>query len=107
MTDRLSSLLHDETDVLDVPPAAVDRVLAGGRAIRRRRRTTATLIGAAAALGVLAIGFAGLGADRADRPPGPAGPHGTTAYQQLGAWAGGDEIHIGDHTATVPGVEYL
>ena len=104
MTDRLSTLLHAEATGLDVPPAPIDAVLAGGHAIRRRRRTTFAVIGAAAAVAVVAAGVALLGADQADRSPEPAELPDQAAYQQRGAWAQGDELHVGNHTAVVPGL---
>lgn len=107
MTDQLSTLLHTEAAGLDVPAAPADRVLADGRAIRRRRRTTAAVIGAAAAVVVVTAGIAVLGADRTDRVPEPASPRDQTAYQQLGAWADGDEVHVGNHAVTVSGATDL
>ena len=40
MTERLSVLLHEEAEALDVPPAATGAILARGRGLRRRRRWT-------------------------------------------------------------------
>lgn len=100
---RLRSLLDDEV----VPPAPADDVLADGRAIRRRRRTTTAVVGAVVALVALASGTALLGRDRTDRTPEPARPTDQQAYEQRGAWAQGDELHVGNHTAVVPGLAQL
>lgn len=72
MTERLTALLHDEADRLDVPPPAAQAVLAQGRRLRRRRSLTTA--GATAAVlavvgGGVALGTVG-GADRAvELPP--------------------------------------
>ena len=54
MTDRLSTLLHDEAAALDVPPVPHDIVAAGHREVRYRRTRTA-LVGAVAVL-LVAVG---------------------------------------------------
>jgi hypothetical protein len=57
MTERLSSLLHDEADTVDIPAPRAAEVLTQGHRIRRRQRLTS---GAAtiAVLGVVAGGVA-------------------------------------------------
>ena len=70
MTDRLSALLHEEAERLDVPMPAARETLAAGRRVRRRRRLTqvAAVGGALAVIGAVGIGTAVL--DRSDpRPP--------------------------------------
>ncbi len=74
MTDRLSTLLHDEAARLAVPPPAPDGVLRRGRSLRRTRRLgqgTAAL----AALAVLAAGLAAFASGGGDgaRAVDPAG----------------------------------
>jgi hypothetical protein len=105
MTDHLSTLLHDEASGLVVPPAPVNSVLARGRSMRRRRRA-AVAGSVAAAVTVVAAGIAVLGPDGSDRTE-PAKPSDQTAYRQLGAWAQGDELHVGNHTVTVDDLKEL
>lgn len=107
MTERLSSLLHDEASGLHVPAAPIREVLAGGRAIRRRRRTRVVVACAVAAVAVVAAGTAVLGLHRSDSTPQPVRLPDRTAYEQLGAWAAGDHVHVGNHTVIVPGVQQL
>ena len=107
MTDRLTTMLHDEAATFDIPAAPVDLVLADGRAIRRRRRTAGAVIGAAAAVAVVAAGVAALVAVGSDKTPEPAKLPDQAAYEQHGAWARGDEVHVGNHTATVRGAQDL
>lgn len=102
MTEQLSTLLRTEAAGLDIPPAPAARVLATGRRLRRRRRTTAAAIGAVAAVVLVAAGIAVL-SGRDDRTPEPVRPQDEAAYQELGAWADGDQVHIGNHVVTVPG----
>lgn len=56
MTDRLTTLLHDEGSGIEVPRPEPQAVIACGRRLRRRRRTTAAVAGAVAA--VLVVGAA-------------------------------------------------
>ena len=67
MTERLSALLHEEADVLQVPPPTADRILADGRRIRRRHRVTYGAAGLALA-GVLGTGI-GLAVSAGDDDP--------------------------------------
>ncbi|WP_028645479.1 WD40 repeat domain-containing protein [Nocardioides sp. URHA0020] len=107
MTERLSSLLHDEATALAVPPPAADRVLAQGRALQRRRRTTLAVAFAAVVVLVAGVTVGAVVGDRSDDQLQPAGPADQKAYVEKGAWATGDEVHIGNHVVTVPHVGLL
>jgi len=96
MTERLSTLLHDEVSTLDVPPPAAAAVLSRGRGLRRRRRavTWGASLAALAVIGGAAMTAGSLGgADTATddapvaAPPkaGPAFSIGTTVYLDGGA----------------------
>lgn len=103
MTDRLSTLMHDEAAALDVPPAPADRVIAAGRTIRRRR-TTGTAAGVLAAV-LAVVGLAVVNQHwSGDDAITPAEQK---AYIERGAWAVGDELHIGNHVVDVPGLTSL
>ncbi|WP_067438759.1 YncE family protein [Nocardioides jensenii] len=96
MTERLSHLLHDEADLLDIPSAPTGPVLAKGRSIRRRRRAT-RLVAAAAVLGVIGGGAALMadgpgGGDRTSDAPVSA----TERYLRGGAYAVGSTVYFGD-----------
>ena len=67
MTERLSALLHQEADSLDLPTPFVRDVLTAGRRIRRRRRLTRGAA-AVAVVGVVAGGAATLFGGDADSP---------------------------------------
>ncbi|MFC6341266.1 hypothetical protein ACFP8W_04705, partial [Nocardioides hankookensis] len=68
-------------------------------------RTAVAVVGAVVAIVMVAGTLAVL--DRADDTPEPARTPDETAYLELGAWARGDEVHIGNHTAVVPGTAGL
>ncbi|MFC4786850.1 hypothetical protein ACT8ZV_20410 [Nocardioides sp. MAHUQ-72] len=94
MTERLSTLLHEEASSLEVPTPAAGAVLARGRTLRRRRRG-AVVVAAAAALAVLGSG-ATLATDafrHDDRAVEPAGT--TSDFASTGAFAIGSDLHIG------------
>ena len=100
MTERLSVLLREEADALDVPPAGTQAILARGRGLRRRRRWTR---GAAvvAAVAVVSAGTAGevhrlRTADQID----PA--HAAEAFAAQGAFAVGRDIHVGEVVLSWP-----
>lgn len=57
MTERLSTLLHEEASGLEIPPPTAPAVLARGRSMRRRRRATAA-VAALAAVAVVGSGAA-------------------------------------------------
>ena len=91
MTERLSSLLHDEADTVDIPAPRAAEVLTQGHRIRRRQRLT-TGAAAIAVLGVVVGGAAAVqslndGPDNGrdapsvqDLAPGPVFADGTTVY---------------------------
>ncbi|MGZ4450283.1 MAG: hypothetical protein ACXVW4_10855 [Nocardioides sp.] len=93
MTERLSTLLHEEAAGLAVPPPPTDAVLSLGRGLRRRRRAGQGLA-AVAVVAVLGAGFAltgqGPGGDHAVAPAAPStGPGavfslGTTVFYDDG-----------------------
>jgi hypothetical protein len=69
MTDRLSALLHEEADLLDVPMPAARETIRAGRRIRRRRTITRT-VAVVAAVACIGTGAALLG----DGPQGGSDP---------------------------------
>jgi hypothetical protein len=69
MTERLSALLHQEADVLRVPPPATERILAQGRGVRRRRRL------ANGAAGLALAGLVGTGIGLAVSGENDTSPH--------------------------------
>ena len=102
MTERLSQLLHDEADRLDVPPVAADAVLARGRGLRRRRTASPRSARPPPSLAVVgghrARGQNGDDDDRAgsSRPTPP--PTNGLAWLRIRL----DGL-LGDRTAPVPG----
>lgn len=105
MTERLSKLLRDEAAGVPVPAPPVEDVLASGRSIRRRRTAVRSVLAAAAAVVVVAGGAAVLSMSRGEHDPAPVDD--PTAYDERGAWAWGDEVHVGNHTAIVAGATGL
>jgi hypothetical protein len=103
MTDRLSTLLHDEADRLEIPaPRTADVLIHGRRVIRRRARTlgAATVAVVAIAGGSLMVGHR-QHHDTAT-PVAPA----SEAPEQL-AYSVGDTVYLGDDgsvSATMPEV---
>ncbi len=104
MTERLSALLRQETDALDIPPVDHDAILGRGRQVRTRRRTTVLLAAAAAVVAVVGTGTA-LGLDGSDdgrrematdSVAGGAPSHGVVAY------GAGSTIVVDGTTATIP-----
>jgi hypothetical protein len=96
MTERLSQLLHDEADRLDVPPVAADAALSRGRGLRRRR--TAMSMGAAAAALVVIGGTTLLVTDGDDdRAVEPAG-----TSRSVPAFGAGSKVFLGEQVASIP-----
>jgi hypothetical protein len=96
MTERLSVLLREEAQSIDVPPAATAAILSRGRARRRRRRWT---VAAAAGVAVAAVSAATLGGVhqlRTDDTIDPA--RAAEEFAARGAFAVGHELHIGTQT---------
>ena len=92
MTERLSTLLHDEAGLLDIPVPEAPTVLTRGRTLRRRRRATtalATVAVLAVIGGSVAVALSVTGNDRATDPL-PAGGFGST-----GAFSVGQKLYIG------------
>jgi hypothetical protein len=75
--------------------------------VRRRRRVRGATTVIAAAVVIVAVGAATVGPHRPARSPDPAQRSDRAAYEQLGAWADGDRLHVGRHTVTVPGLQRL
>ena len=92
MTDRLSTLLHDEASHLRVPPPPTRDVLVRGRGLRRRRRLATGLAAAVVAAIVggsaLALTTVGTGHERVTEPAAPSG------YVDGGAYSVGSRIHV-------------
>jgi hypothetical protein len=100
VTERLSQLLHEEAQHLDVPaPPDAGRVALDGRRLRRRRRLVRSLV-AAAAVAVVATGS--LGVSRLLPDGGRVGPTtGVAADAVVYGWQ--DTVVIGDRTVELPG----
>jgi hypothetical protein len=94
MTERLSVLLREEADALDVPPAATVTILARGRGLRRRHRWTRSAAIVAAAAVVVAGSATGAHRFRADDPIDPA--RAAEAFASEGAFAVGRDLYVGD-----------
>lgn len=103
MTDRLTTLMHDEVAGLELPAPPTARIIAAGRAMRRRRTTSLVAGAVAVVLAAGAVTVASLrGSDRDSVLPADR-----TAYLEQGAWAIGDEVHVGNHVVDVPGASTL
>ncbi|GAA4374850.1 WD40 repeat domain-containing protein [Nocardioides caricicola] len=103
MTERLTMLFHEEAATIDVPRPPADAVLARGHDLRRRRRTTMAVVGAVAAIVLVGTTLTVAATVRGDSQVEPADLPDDAAYQQLGAWARGDEVHVGNHVVVIPG----
>jgi hypothetical protein len=100
VTDRLSTLLHDEADHLAVPDPDSVAVLARGRTMRRRRRAGSVVAGIAV-LAVLGSGAALAGSvlQTGDRAVEPAGT--TPDFASSGAFSVGADLHVGGRVIDV------
>ena len=100
MTDRLSGLLHDEAEALDVPPAPSSDILRAGHR-RRRRRSWGAGAAAALAVALVAGGAVAVGGDHheaaRDLPSFELGSHARTPGV---AYTVGDTVYLGDGRAT-------
>ena len=103
MTDRLSTLLHDEASAIDVPSPATDRVIAKGRRLRQRRRAQNALAGAAA-VALVTVGAA-VAANQLTGGDHAVSPAEQLGYEQQGVWAVGNQVHVGDHVVEIPGAQ--
>ena len=105
MTERLSLLMRNEVDVLAVPPAPTQQVLARGRRARRRRDgvrvATASCLAAACAVGFVALHDRAGDERRLDGDVRIAdSARALSSYTSDGAYAIGDEIVIGANRFT-------
>lgn len=102
MTDRLTTLMHDEVAGLELPAPPTALIIADGRALRRRRTTGLVAGAVAVVLAAGAVTVASLrGSDRDSVQPADR-----TAYLDQGAWAVGDEVHVGNHCGGRAGGEH-
>lgn len=103
MVERLTTLLHEEAAVLDVPVAPAAAIIRGGRRQRRRRRLTEAVAGVVA-LGVVAAGAGTLLARAGDTAAQErfASAHAAAAYVDYGAFSTGSTVYIGNHQVTFP-----
>jgi len=97
VTERLSTLLHDEADHLAVPAPSTPGILAAGRRLRRRRRTFQA-VGAGALAAVVASGVLTAAAltHEDGQHDGKGVDPATAAYLDHGAFATGETVHLGD-----------
>src|SRR3954451_20867705 len=100
MTDRLTSLLHDEVETLDVPPAPATEILGAGRRLRRRRTGTIWASGALVAAVVAGGAVAARSGGDSQAPPPAAPPPAQVA------WAQDDTVYVGTdgHPVRMPEV---
>jgi hypothetical protein len=106
MTERLSALLRDGADQLEVPPVDLAVILGRGKQDRHRRRF-ATLLAAAMALVVVGIGatVAATSVGRADRGgQGTDSATGSRPSRGLVAYGADSTVVIGGTTATIPDI---
>ncbi len=94
MTERLSVLLREEADALDVPPPATGAILAHGRGLRRRQRWIRGAAVATVAAVVVAGSATGAHRFRADDTIDPV--RAAEAFASEGAFAVGRDLYVGD-----------
>src|SRR6478609_4980660 len=107
MTERLTTLFHEEASTIEVPVPPADAVLSRGHDLRRKRRTVTAVVGAVAAIVLVGTTLTVAATLRGDSQVEPADLPDDAAYQQLGAWARGDEVHVGNAAAVVAAVTDL
>ena len=98
MTERLTQLLRDEAERLDVPPVTADAALARGRGMHRRRAVAS--VGAAAAV-LAVVGGVGVLAAGSDNE-GPVEAADSAPAANVPAFGFESTVYVGDSTATVP-----
>ena len=103
MTERLSAMLRDGADQLEVPPVDLAVILGRGTQDRRRRRFV-TLLAAAVALVVVGVGatVAATSVGRSDRGGQATDSTGSRPSQGLVAYGADSTVVIGGITATIP-----
>jgi len=101
---RLRDVLDDEAAGITVPPADAASVVGQGRRVRRDKHVRAVVAGATVVIVGALVAVLLRGGSGGERPE-PAKDLGL--YGELGAWAGDDEVHVGNHTVTVPGAAQL
>jgi hypothetical protein len=99
MTDRLSQLLHDEADRLDIPAVPADAALARGRTLRRRGRARTALVTAAV---IALVGAGGVVTERSFDDGEPTLSY-AAAYEQHGAWMADGALHVGKSQVEIDG----
>jgi hypothetical protein len=100
MTERLSVLLREEAEALDVPRAETGVILARGRGLRRRRRWTQVAAVATVAAVVVVGGATSAHRLRADDRIDPA--HAAEDFASQGAFAVGRDLYVGDQQIRWP-----
>ncbi|MBF4763061.1 hypothetical protein ISU07_07965 [Nocardioides islandensis] len=105
MTERLSALLHQEADSLDVPTPLVGDVLTAGRRVRRRRRLTqgVAVVAVLAVAGGTAL-LVGGGSDSPDALVADPAPTGTADVGAVFSVGNTVYLHGGTTSATLPEV---
>ena len=94
MTERLSTLLHQEADEIDVPQPPTGDLLVGGRRLRRRHRRAAVAGGCAA---VLVLGGGAVVVNRQLDDTRVIDPEvAAAAYASDGAFAVGRDLYVGE-----------
>lgn len=100
MTERLTQLLLDEAQHLDIPPVPAAEALARGR--RTRRRRTATIAGATVAVLAVAGGVGLVAIDGDDTQDRAADPADASQVADVPVFGDRSTVYLGDLTATVP-----